>query len=271
MRLSRRLLAALSAASFFLLASATHAQSAKTTIRLGISGGVMEEVVEAVQKAAAREGLVVEPVVFSGHINANGPLNDGDIDANAFQHRPYLNGQIKAFGYKIVPVATTLSAPLGIYSTKYKSLDALPDKAVIGIPGDDTNRNRALLILQHYGVIKLRPGLDVARGDNATPLDIVDNPRHIRIQEIDSLILVRSLADVDAGAIITAQASQGGLLLARDAIAAEPPGGPYANVIAVQEKNRDQPWVPKLIHAFHSDEVRQLLLTKYKGTLLPAF
>lgn len=254
----------------FSLAHAAHAQD-KTTLKLGISGGVMEDVVQAVQKAAAREGLKITPVVFSGHINANGPLNDGDIDANAFQHQPYLNGQIKDFGYKLVPVAKTLSAPLGIYSTRYKSLASLPEKAVIGIPGDDTNRNRALLILQHYGVIKLRPTLDVSKGDNATLLDVVENPKKVQIKEIDSLILARSLADVDAGAVITAQASQAGLLVARDAIAAEPPGGPYANVIAVQEKNRNQPWVPKLVKAFHSDEVRQLLETKFKGTLLPAF
>ncbi len=250
--------------------SPLHAQD-KTTIKLGISGGVMEDIAQAVQKAAARDGLKVQPVVFSGHINANGPLNDGDIDANAFQHQPFLIGQIKAFNYKIVPVAKTLSAPLGIYSTKLKSLSDLKEKAVIGIPGDDTNRNRALLILQHYGVIKLRTTLDVGKGDNASLLDVIENPKKVQIKEIDSLILARSLADVDAGAVITAQASQAGLLLARDAIAAEPPGGPYANVIAVHEKNRNQPWVPKLVKAFHSDEVRELLNTKYKGTLLPAF
>lgn len=256
--------------SAFFVSTALHAQD-KATIKLGISGGVMEDIAQAVQKAAAREGLKVQPVVFSGHINANGPLNDGDVDANAFQHQPFLNGQIRAFNYRIVPVAKTLSAPLGIYSTKVKSLSELKEKAVIGIPGDDTNRNRALLILQHYGVIKLRPTLDVAKGDNATLLDVVENPRKVQIKEIDSLILARSLADVDAGAVITAQASQAGLLLARDAIAAEPPGGPYANVIAVHEKNQNQPWVPKLIKAFHSAEVRELLNTKYKGTLLPAF
>ncbi|MFT4191552.1 MAG: MetQ/NlpA family ABC transporter substrate-binding protein [Comamonas sp.] len=241
-------------------------------VKLGVSGGVMEDVAEAAQRAAAREGLIrIEPVVFSGHLNANGPLNDGDIDANAFQHEPYLRGQIRAYGYQLVPVARTLSAPLGIYSRKYKSLADLPDKAVIGIPGDDTNRNRALLILQHYGLIQLRAGLDVKRGDNATTLDIVGNPRHLVIREIDSLVLARALDDVDAAAIITAQAAQAGLLLARDAIAAEVPGGPYANVLVVQEKNRNQPWVAPLTRALQSPEVRQLLEGKYKGTLLPAF
>lgn len=272
-RSSRRTLlrtAALPLFAALCLGGLAHAQE-KTTLKLGISGGVMEDVVQTVQKAAAREGLTIQPVVFSGHINANGPLNDGAVDAAAFQHQPYLNGQIKTFNYKLVSVGKTLSAPLGIYSTKYKSLDALPEKAVIGLPGDDTNRNRALLILQHYGVIKLRPTLDVSKGDNATLLDVVENPKKVQIKEIDSLILARSLSDVDAGAVITAQASQAGLLLARDAIAAEPPGGPYANVIAVHEKNRNAAWVPGLVRAFQSPEVRQLLETKYKGTLLPAF
>lgn len=254
------------------LATMVMAASAQTVVKLGVSGGVMEDVAEAAQQAAAREGAIrIEPVVFSGHINANGPLNDGDVQANAFQHEPYLRGQIRAHGYKLTPVAHTLSAPLGIYSRKYRSLDDLPQKAVVGIPGDDTNRNRALLLLQHYGVIKLRPDLDVTKGDNATLLDIVENPRKIEIREIDSLILVRALDDVDAGAIITAQASQAGLLLARDAIAAEPPGGAYANVLVVHEKNRDQAWVAPLARAFQSEEVRQLIQTKYSGTLLPAF
>ncbi|CAM4066979.1 MetQ/NlpA family ABC transporter substrate-binding protein [Kerstersia similis] len=245
---------------------------AQTTVRLGISGGVMEDVAEAASRAAAREGLIqIKPVVFTGHLNANGPLNDGDLDANAFQHEPYLRGQTRAHGYALAPVAHTLSAPLGIYSRKYKSLNDLPEKALVGIPGDDTNRNRALLLLQHYGLISLRPDLDVKRGDNATTLDIVANPRQLEIREIDSLILARALDDVDAGAIITAEASQAGLLPARDAIALEPPGGPYANVLVVRERDRGQPWVAPLTRAFQSDEVRELLRTRYSGTLLPAF
>ncbi|CAK7075678.1 MAG: Lipoprotein 28 [Kerstersia gyiorum] len=248
------------------------AAEAQTTIRLGISGGVMEDVAEAASQAAAREGEIrIKPVVFTGHLNANGPLNDGDLDANAFQHEPYLRGQVRAHGYALAPVARTLSAPLGIYSRKYKSLEELPEGALVGIPGDDTNRNRALLLLQHYGLITLRADLDVNKGDNATALDIVANPRKLDIREIDSLILARALDDVDAGAIITAEASQAGLLPARDAIAIEPPGGPYANVLVVREQDREQPWVAPLTRAFQSDEVRQLLATRYSGTLLPAF
>ncbi|MGO3741365.1 MetQ/NlpA family ABC transporter substrate-binding protein [Kerstersia sp.] len=259
-------------ASLMLAAGLAAPAQAQTPVRLGISGGVMEDVAEAAGRAAAREGAIqIKPVVFTGHLNANGPLNDGDLDANAFQHEPYLRGQARAHGYALAPVARTLSAPLGIYSRKYKSLADLPDKALVGIPGDDTNRNRALLLLQHYGLITLRADLDVNRGDNATTLDIVANPRQLDIREIDSLILARALDDVDAGAIITAEASQAGLLPARDAIALEPVGGAYANVLVVREQDRGQAWVAPLIRAFQSEEVRELLASRYSGTLLPAF
>ena len=252
-----------------LLFANVHAQ---TTVKLGISGGVMEDIAEAAQKAAARQGeIAIVTTVFSGHLNANGPVNDGDIDANAFQHVPYLQGQIKANGYQLVPIGHTLVAPLGIYSKKHASLADLPVNAIVGIPGDDSNRNRALLLLQQEGVIALRPDFDAAKGENATTLDIVSNPKNIQIKEIDSMVLARALDDVDAGAIITAQASQAGLLVARDAIAAEKPGGAYTNVLVVQAKNKDAAWTAPLVQAFQSDEVKALLEGKYKGTLLPAF
>jgi D-methionine transport system substrate-binding protein len=167
-------------------------------------------------------------------------------------------------------VGLTYVAPMGFYSKKIKSLAALKEGAKVGIQNDPSNGNRALLLLQKAGVIKLKAGVG-SNGTNATPRDVVENPKKIKLIELDSAQLPRSLDDLDAASINTDYAVKNGLTPAKDAIALEDRKGPYANLIAVREKDKSQPWVKTLVHAYQSDEVRKFIDAQFKGAILPAF
>lgn len=255
-----------------LLALGINAASAqdKTKIKVGVSVGNAEQTFEVVKKVAAREGLEIQLVTFSDYLQPNEALAAGDLDANAFQHKPFLDSQIKARGYRIVPVGLTITAPLGIYSKKYKSVDQLPQGASIGIQNDPSNGNRALLLLQKSGLIKLKAGVG-ENGVNATPLDVIENPKKLKLIELDAAQLPRSLDDLAAASINNDYAVKAGLSLQKDTIAVEDARGPYANLIATRAEDKDKPWVKKLVKAYQSDEVRQFINTEFKGSLIPAF
>ncbi|MGO4808239.1 MetQ/NlpA family ABC transporter substrate-binding protein [Cupriavidus sp. 2MCAB6] len=246
-----------------------HAQE-KSRIKVGVSVGNAEQTFEVVRKVAARDGLEIQLITFSDYLQPNEALAAGDLDANAFQHKPFLDSQIKARGYKIVPVGLTLTAPLGIYSRKFGSPDQLPQGARIGIQNDPSNGNRALLLLQKAGLIKLKPGVG-ENGVNATPLDVVENPKKLRLIELDAAQLPRALDDLAAASINNDYAYRAGLSLQRDTIAVEDARGPYANLIATRVEDKDKPWVKKLVKAYQSDEVRRFIETEFKGSLIPAF
>jgi len=255
-----------------LLALGAHVATAqdKNKIKVGVSAGSADQIVEVVKKVAAQEGLELQVVTFSDYLQPNEALAAGDLDANAFQHKPFLDSQIKARGYKIVPVGLTITAPLGIYSKKYKSIDQLPQGASIGIQNDPSNGNRALLLLQHAGLIKLKAGAG-ENGKNATPLDVIDNPRKLKLVELDAAQLPRSLDDLAAASINNDYAIQAGLSLQHDTIAVEDAKGRYANLIATRIEDKDKPWVKKLVKAYQSEEVRKFIETKFQGSLVPAF
>ena len=242
----------------------------KNKVKVGISVGSAEAIFDVVKKVAARDGLEIQTVVFSDYLQPNAALAAGDLDANAFQHQPYLDSQIKTRGYKIVPVGLTITAPLGIYSKKYRSIDQLPNGASIGIQNDPSNGNRALLLLQKAGLLKLKAGAG-ENGVNATPLDVIDNPKKLKLVELDAAQLPRSLDDLAAASINNDYAFKAGLSLQKDTIAVEDPRGRYANIIATRTEDKDKPWVKKLVNAYHSDEVRKFIETEYKSSLVPAF
>jgi len=262
----RRLFSTLALALAF--AAGAQAQE-KSSITVGISVGTAEKIFEVVQKVAARDGLQIELVRFNDYQLPNAALNAGDLDANAFQHKPFLDNQIKARGFDIVPVGLTVTAPLGFYSRKIKSLDELPEGASVGIQNDPSNGNRALRLLAAYKLITLKP--EAEQKNNATPLDVVSNPRRLKLVPLDAAQLPRSLDDLTAASINNDYAEQAGLVPARDAIGREAADGPYANLIAVRSKDRDQPWVKKLVSAYQSPEVRAYIETEFKGSLVPAF
>ncbi|KDB09755.1 lipoprotein, YaeC family [Burkholderia sp. lig30] len=260
-------IAALGAALTF-AAPGAHAQA--QTVKVGTMSGPDAQIWAEVTKVAARDGLAVKVIEFNDYVQPNAALDAGDLEANGFQHQPFLDSQIRQRGYRIVNVGLTYTSPMGFYSKKLKSLKDLPAGAKVGIQNDPSNGNRALLLLQKYGVIKLKPGAGT-NGVNATPLDVAENPKKLKLVELDAAQLPRALPDLDAASINTDYAVKAGLSPVKDAIAIEDLKGPYANLIAVRAQDKDKPWVRKLVAAYESDDVRKFIETKFGGAIVPAF
>ncbi|MES2609400.1 MAG: MetQ/NlpA family ABC transporter substrate-binding protein [Pseudomonadota bacterium] len=246
---------------------ATGAMAQDKPLKIGVTGGPHAKIFEVVKKVAEKDGLKIQVVEFSDYVQPNAALAAGDLDANSYQHKPYLDNQVKERGYKLVSVAQTVNFPIGLYSKKVKKLEDLKEGAKFGIPNDPTNGGRVLLLLQDKGLIKLREG----SGLKATPLDVVTNPKKIKFVELDAAQLPRSLDDLDASAINTNYALEAGLNPGKDAIAQENAKSPYVNLIAVREADKDKPWVAKLVKAYHSEEVRKFIQTEFKGSVLAGF
>lgn len=236
-------------------------------VRLGVTPGPHAQIAEAVKAAAAKDGLAIQVIEFSDFIQPNSALVAGDLDANAYQHHPYLDQQVADRGYELVAAANTVILPIGMYSRRVKSLDELKEGAIIGVPNDPTNGGRALLLLQEKGLIKLDP----SAGIKATPLDVVDNPRKLRLRELDAAQLVHALDDLDAAVINTSYAIAAKLNPSKDAIVRESTNSPYTNLIAVRVRDKDQPWVKRLVKAYQSEDVRQFIETQFQGSVIPAF
>ncbi len=255
----------LAVAAAFALASAP--ARAAEVVRLGVENGPHAEIAELVKKLLVKDGIELKIFEFADYTRPNPAVNDGDLDANSFQHRPYLDQQVKDRGYKIAAVGNTVVFPIGVYSRKIKSLAELPQGGKIAIPNDPSNGGRGLLLLQAQGVIKLKPGT----GITPTVADIADNPKKIQIVEADAAQLPNFLPDVSAAVINTNYAIEGKLDPAKDAIAREAKDSPYVNVIVVRQADTGKPWVKKLVAAYHSEDVRKLILTKWPGVVVPGF
>jgi D-methionine transport system substrate-binding protein len=238
-----------------------------TDIKVGVTPGEHAQIMEKVKEIAAKKGLNIEIVEFSDYVVPNQALNDGDIQANSFQHQPYLDNQIADRGFKLVSVGTTITTPMGVYSKKVKSLDELKKGATVAVPNDPTNGGRALLVLASKGLIKFKDGA----GLKVTPDDVVENPKDIQIVQIDAAQLPRSLDDVDAAVINTNYAMEAGLNPKADAIALESEKSPYANVIVVRQADKDADWVKTLVASYHDDSIRAFINDKFKGALIPSW
>lgn len=247
-------------ATLTLLGSAASAE----TIRVGVTAGPHAEITDVVKKVAAERGLDIKVVEFTDYVVPNQALALGDLEANSFQHEPYLKNQISKTGWKIVKVATSVGSPQGIYSQKYKKLVDLPAGARVAIANDPSNGARGLIILAQYGVIKLKDINNVA----STVADISDNPKKLRFVELDAAQLPRALQDVDAVSINNNYAVQAGLNPATDSIAREAPDGPWVNIIAVREEDKEKPWVRQLVDAYHSQPVKDFIEKRFKGTYI---
>jgi D-methionine transport system substrate-binding protein len=248
------------------LAVVSAAASAET-IKVGVTAGPHAQILEAVKPIAAKNGLDIQIVEFTDYVAPNAALEAGDLQANSFQNQPYLDNQKADRGYRIESIGLTVNFPVGIYSKKYKSWDAVPQGATLSIPNDPTNGGRFLLLLQDKGGLKLRAGV----GFKPTVADIVENPRKFKIVEMDAAQTARTLDDVDAAAINTNYATQAGLDPVKDAILREDPKGPYTNIIAVRAADKEKPWVKLLVQSYQTPEVRDFVLTKFKGAALPAW
>ena len=237
------------------------------TLKIGVTPGPHAQILEKVKSIAAKDDIEIQILEFSDYVIPNQALSQGDLDANSFQHQPYLDNQVQDRGYSLVSVAKTVVFPIAIYSKTVKSLDELPVGAKVAIPNDPTNGGRVLLLLQANGLLKLKEG----SGLRASPLDIVENPKKLQIVELDAAQLPRSLDDVTAAAVNTNYAVEAGLDPVKDALVRENTESPYANVIAVRTADKDKPWVAKLIKAYQNDEVKSFVNDTFKGAIVPAW
>lgn len=259
------MLRALVLAALLALPAPGHAEPLKR-VRIGATPGPHAQILEAVKPVAARNGLDLQIIEFSDYVVPNEALSAGELEANSFQNQPFLDNQRADRGYRIAGVALTVNFPLGIYSRRHKSFDAVPDGGTIAIQNDPTNGGRSLLLLQDRGVIRLRPGT----GFKPTVADIVENPRRLRFIEVEAAQTPRVLDDVDAAAVNTNYATPAGLK-PTDAVLKEEPKGPYVNLIAVREADRDQPWVKALVDSYRTPETKAFIETTFGGTVLTSW
>lgn len=241
------------------------------TIKVGASVTPHAEILGVAKELLTKEGYTLEIVEFNDYVLPNTSVEDGELDANYFQHRKYLADFNKENGTHLVEVVPVHYEPFGIYAGKTKSLEELADGAKIAVPNDGTNEGRALLLLEAQGLIKLKENV----GFTATKLDIVENPKNLEIQELDAAQLVRALSDVDLAVINGNYAIQGGLNAGKDALAVEDKDSEatqtYANVLAVKEGHEKDAGILALAKALQSEEVKKFIEENYDGAVIPMF
>ena len=243
------------------------APAADKPLKVGVTPGPHAQIMEVVKKVAEKDGLKIQIVEFSDYVQPNVALNQGDIDINSFQHLPFLENMVKDRKYDLVMLAKTFTFPMGIYSKKIKNIKELKDGAVIAIPNDPTNGGRALLLFEKAGLIKLKPGL----GHKASVVDIVENPRKFKIRELEAAQIPRTLEDMEIAAINTNYAMSAGLVPAKDALILEDSSSPYANILAVRGKDKDNPLYKKFLKAYQSEEVKKFVTEQFKGSVIVAW
>ena len=248
--------------------SAAPAAGAKTPLKVGATPVPHAEILEIVKPLLAKQNIDLQIVEFSDYVQPNLALNDKELDANFFQHEPYLDNFISEHKeLKLKNAGGVHIEPMGIYSKKIKELTALPDGASIAIPNDPTNGGRSLLLLEKAGLLKLREGAGV----KATVQDIADNPKNLKFQEVEAAQVPRTLDDVDAAVINTNFAMQVNLVPTKDALFMEDKTSPYVNIVAVREGDEKRPEIEALMKALTSKEVKDFIDSKYKGAIVPAF
>ncbi|MGW2694300.1 MetQ/NlpA family ABC transporter substrate-binding protein [Streptomyces sp. NPDC001296] len=217
---------------------------------------------------AKKAGLDLQVKEFTDYITPNTATEDGSVGANYFQNQPYLDDFNKKRGTHIVPVVTVHLEPLGLYSHKVKSVDALKSGATVAVPNDSVNEARALKLLASKGLITLKDGA----GNEATPQDITKNPKDLKFKEVEAAQTPRSLDDVDAAVINGNYAISAGLKPAKDALVLESAkNNPYGNFLAVKKGNETDPRVKKLAKLLTSPEVKKFIEDKYQGSVVPSF
>ena len=254
------LVALLTIVSVFAQAT-SETQSSTTKIVVGATPEPHAALLSLVVDDLAAQGITLEVKEFTDYVTPNDAVEYGEIDANYFQHIPYLESFNTEHGYHLVNAGGIHVEPIALYSKKYSSLSDIPNGAVIAIPNDPTNEGRALLLLQSAGLIKLKDNA----GLEAIPLDIVENPKNLKFSEIEAATLPRILSDVDAAVINGNYAIPAGLVATRDGLFVEGADSPYVNVIAVKAGNENNPAVKALVEALKSDEVKAYVAEHYKN------
>ena len=248
--------------------SQTTASSDKNvTITVGATPVPHAEILNEVKPLLAKEGVDLKVVEFTDYVKPNLALNDKELDANFFQHTPYLDKFNSEHGTKLKAIAKIHVEPMGIYSRKIKDLKDLANGAKVAIPNDPTNGGRALLILQSAGLITVKDGGNIT----STVQDVEKNDKNLQFVELEAAQIPRSIDDVDIALINTNFAMEAGLNPLKDALFLEPKDSPYANVLVVRDGDENRPEIQKLVKALQSPEVKKFIEDKYQGAILPSF
>lgn len=241
------------------------------TLKIGVTPGPTEQIFEVVKREASKQGLNIKVIAFSEPaVQPNMSLATGDIDANCYQFQSMVDAfNTRGYKNKLVSISKTVVMPLGIYSKKIKHLNELPQGAKISLPNEPLNGERVLLLLQKHGIIKLSPSVDA----EATPLDVIENPKNIRFIELDAPHLPNSLRDVDASGINSNVVMAVGMNPIKEAIIMEsdPEHSPYVGRLVVREQDKDRPEWQTLIAVYRSQVVQDFILSTFKGAIIPAW
>ena len=243
------------------------ASNAPKVLKVGATQVPHAEILEQVVPTLAKEGIKLEIIPFSDYVQPNIALQDKELDANFYQHVPYLEAFNKDHKTTLVPGAKIHVEPLGLYSSKVKTIADLPEGAKIAIPNDPTNAGRALLLLQANNLLTLKEGVTT----NATVQDIVNNPKQIEIIEVEAAQLPRTLEDVTGAVINTNYALQANLNPTKDALIIEGAESPYANVIAVRAGDENREDIKKLEAALTTAAVKEYIQKQYNGSIVAVF
>ncbi len=267
----KKLIAAVLAVVLVLsLGGAALAEEETVTLKVGASPTPHAEILEFAKDILAEQGIELEIVQYTDYVQPNSAVESGDLDANYFQHTPYLNTFNEENGTHLVSVGLIHYEPFGIYPGKTASLDELEEGASIAIPNDGSNETRALLLLQQEGLITLNEGIDAS--SNATVYDIADNPNNYEFQEMEAAQLTQVLDDVDLAVINGNYALDAGLNASSDALAVEDASGDgaktYANILCVKEGNEENEAVQALLKVLQSEEVAQFIEETYDGAVV---
>lgn len=237
------------------------------SIKVSVTSVPHAEIMEHIKPTLEEKGINIDIIVADDYQVHNRSLAEKEVDANFFQHIPFLEDQIADFGYEIQEFGKIHIEPLGIYSNKFTSLDEIPDGATISIPNDPSNESRALALLHHNGLIEMEDLSNL----KSTILNIKENPKNIKFEEIDAAMLPRTLDDVDASVINTNFALPANLNPTEDALAIEDANSPNVNILTIRNGDENREELKILKEVLMSDSVRDFINEKYKGAIVPVF
>jgi D-methionine transport system substrate-binding protein len=235
------------------------------TLKVGATPVPHAEILEVVKPLLEAKGYKLEIVEFTDYVTPNKALSSKELDANFFQHVPYLDEMNTKENLKLTYTVKVHVEPIAFYSETLKDIKELKDGSTIAIPNDPTNGARALILLAANGLIKVKDGLLI------TAMDITENPKNLKFEELEAAAIARALQDVDGAVINTNYALEAGLNPVADALIIEDQESPYANILAVREDNKDDAGIKALGEALNSPEVRAFIESEYKGAIVPAF
>ena len=238
----------------------------KVVVKVGATPVPHAELLNFVKPQLAKEGVDLQVIEFTDYVKPNLSLADKELDANFFQHVPFLEKTCQERNLKLTVLDKVHIEPMGCYSKKFKDIKSLPQGAKVAIPNDPTNGGRSLMLLEAAGLLKLKEG----KGITATPNDLAANPKNLKIIEVESATLPRALDDTDLAVINSNFAMEAKLNPVKDSLFIEK-DSPYANVIAVRAGDEKRPELIKVAKALRTPEVKKFIQDKYKGAVVPAF